>query len=168
MGIIGILVSVLLVSGCTNSSTNQTKTFSDGVMSFNYPAGFNNVTYSGDTNSSSPMRIIGKVENGNALSIGVGRNISATSPTEVRDRSVLKVKNMSTGEVLSITTETNPNGVVVEKTTYTYEVSIGIRARYEDMYFKINDAVYAISVGGADSDKQQIINTANIVFQSIK
>ncbi len=32
--------SVVLVSGCTSYSTNETKTFSDGLMSFDYPGFF--------------------------------------------------------------------------------------------------------------------------------
>ena len=41
LGIIGILLLIVFASGCISSSTNETKTFSDGVMSFNYPGYFN-------------------------------------------------------------------------------------------------------------------------------
>lgn len=164
MGIIGIFILIVLLSGCTSSST--TKTFSDGVMSFNYPGNFINVTYSGEIKSGSPMHVIGKLESNNGI-IVIGKNISVTSPTEIRDRGISKVKSMS-NEVLSISTEINSNGVIVERSTYTQKNSnSGILLRYNDMFFKINDDVYAISVYGPDSD-QQIINTTNIIFQSIK
>jgi len=152
IGIIAIVILIILSSGCASSST--TKTFSDGVMRFNYPGDFENVIYSENTNSNSPMRVIAKFENNIPLKdqeITVGKNISSISATEVRDRSVTKVKNMSTGEILSISTETNHNGIIVEKITYTYELVLGIRTIYNDMYFKINDSVYAISVDGPDT-----------------
>ena len=75
---------------------------------------------------------------------------------------------MSTGEVSSLTTETNPNGVVVEKTTFTYEYTFGMRVWFSDMIFKINDTVYVISVYGPDSNNQEIMNTTNVIFRSIK
>lgn len=168
------LVIIVLASGCTNSSMNQTKTFSDGVMSFSYPGDFDSVTYSGNnTNSSFPMQVIGDLENTAPLrvhNILVCKNISATSPTEIRDRSISRVKNESTGEILSITTETNPNNVVVEKIAYSFEYTIGMRARYNEMYFKINDSVYGISVYGPDTttSTQNIMDTTKTIFQSLK
>lgn len=166
------LVLIVLASGCTNS-TNETKTFSDGVMSFNYPADFDNATYSVYNNSTSSMQLIGKLENTAPLrvqDIFVAKNISAISPTEARDRVVSAVKNTSKAEVVSITSEINPNGVVVEKIIHTEEVKLGIRARYSEMFFKINDSVYRIMIYGDDTeDKQKVIdNTTNIIFQSIK
>lgn len=166
------LVLIVLASGCIDS-TNETKTFSDGVMSFNYPADFDNVTYSVYNNSSSSMQLIGKLENTVPLrvqDIFVAKNISAISPTEARDRVVSAVKNTSKAEVVSITSEINQNGVVVEKIIHTEEVNLGIRARYSEMFFKINDSVYRIMIYGDDTeDKQNAINnTTNIILQSIK
>lgn len=143
-------------------------------MSFNYPSDFDNSTDSGNyTNSSFPMQVIGNLENTAPFrvhNILVCKNISPTNPTEIRDRSISRVKNESTGEILSLTTETNPNGVVIEKTTYSFEYSLGMRGMYSEMYFKINDAVYAISVYGPDTttSAQNIRDTTNIIFQSIK
>jgi hypothetical protein len=173
IGIISASILIVLVSGCISSSTNQTKTFSDGVMSFNYPGDFGNGTFPGnDTNSSSPMQVIGKLENTvplNVHDIMVYENISGISPTEARDGIVSVVKNMSAGEVLSITTETNPNGVTVEKITYTDEFILGVKTVYSDMFFKINDSVYRITVYGPDTkNKQKINDTTNTIFQSIK
>lgn len=75
------------------------------------------------------MQVIGKLENTLPLrghDIWVAKNISAISPTEARDGVVSVVKNMSKGEILSINTETNPNGVVVEETTYKTDLVLGI------------------------------------------
>jgi hypothetical protein len=172
IGIIGAVILIVLVSGCTSYST--TKTFSDGVMSFDYPDDFNNVTYSDNyTNSSFIMQVTAYFENTAPLrvhNIMVLKNVSATSPTEIRDKTISSVKNESTGEILSLTTETNPNCVVVEKSTYSFEYASGMRSRYSEMYFKINDVVYGISVYGPDTktSTQNIINTTNVIFQSIK
>jgi hypothetical protein len=172
MGIVGTFVLIILISGCISSSTNETKTFSDGAMSFNYPADFDNGTYFAD-DTSLTMQEIGKLENTAPLrshSIMIYRNISAISSTEVRDKAVSAVKNTSTGQVLSVTTETNPNGIVIEETTYTDEFVFGTKVRFCEMYFKINDSVYRISVYGPETriDLQNIQSTTAIIFKSIK
>jgi hypothetical protein len=115
IGIVGTLVSIVLVSGCTSSSTNETKTFSDGDMSFNYLADFYNVTFSGNEIDSSTMRLIGMLENKDGFTIYVCKNKTKTSLTETREGTISSVKNSLTGKVLPPTTETNPNGVIVEK-----------------------------------------------------
>lgn len=174
IGIVGTLVLIILASGCISSPTTDTKTFSDGAMSFNYPSDFDNGTYSADdTNSSFPMQVIGNLENTDPLrlhNILVCKNISPTTPAEIRDRSISRAKNESTGKILSMTTETNPNDIVVEKTIYSFEYSLGMRGIYSEMYFKIKDTVYAISIYGPDTSTsaQNIRDTTNIVFQSIK
>jgi hypothetical protein len=176
LGIIGTLILIVLASGCIfYSSTSEIKTYSDGVMSFNYPADFDNDTNSSSnyTTSNSHMQTIGLLENTAPLrdhNIWVGKNLSATSPTEARNDIVSSVKNMSKGEVISINTETNPNGIVIEETTYTDEYLFGLRARYCDMFFKINDSVYRITVCGHETpiNTRNIINTTRIIFQSIK
>ena len=173
IGIVGTIILIVMVSGCTSSSSTETKTFSDGVMSFNYPADFDNETTSGnDTNSSSPVQVISKLKKPapNIHYISVEKNISAISLTEAKDGIDSVVKNSSTYKFLSSTTETNPNGVVIEKTSYTDEFLLGTKIRYNDMYFKINDNLYRITVYGPDigTHAQSIENTTNIIFQSIK
>jgi hypothetical protein len=67
---------------------------------------------------------------------------------------------------LSITTETNSNGIVIDKVIFLDE-KYGDQTINNLMYFKINDTVYGLGVYGPYSNKQ-VTNTANIVFQSIK
>lgn len=168
MGIMGIIFITVLISGCTSSST--AKTFSDGVISFNYPNDYDNISYSTKTNtSSSPMQRICKFENIYTITIMPGKNITATSPYELMNRSISKNKNVSNSEIVSVTNETNPNGIVVEKITYKQPDSkFGIMIRYDDMYFKTKGEVYAISVYGPDFFNEQITGTTKIIFQSIK
>lgn len=168
IGIIGLIIVVVLTSGCISSST--VKTFSNGVISFDYPGDFKNVTYSSAINAStSPMQRIGAFENGYDLTILVGRNVTENSPTEFRDWIISRNKNRSNGEISSVTTETNPNGVVVERISYKHPGSpFGIMIMYDDMYFEKNGTMYGISVYGPDILKQEIDNTAKTIFQSIK
>ncbi|AIS33135.1 hypothetical protein BRM9_2335 [Methanobacterium formicicum] len=168
IGIIGALVSVVLISGCTSYSTNETKTFSDGDMSFNYPADFYNIPYSGNEIDSSTMGLIGMLENKDGFTIYVSKNKTKISPTEAKDRAVSNVESSLTGKVVSTATETNPNGVVVEKMSYTKRGILIIKGRYDSMYFQSNGNVYAITVSGLDLDKKKLSNIDNIIFQSIK
>lgn len=167
--IIGTLLLIIFSSGCTSSS--MTKKFNDGAMSFSYPNDFQEISSHENKSSNTRWQYIIKLVNNNPLNIQVilvDKNTSNTSPSESRDYGVLKVKNLSTSEILSISTEINPNGVVVEKSTYKQKGLFGSLAIYNDMFFKIDDVVYAVSIYGPDSNKQQINNTANIVFKSIK
>jgi hypothetical protein len=171
--IVGILILIVSAYSWFGSSTNETKTFSDGAMSFNYPADFDNVSYSADDNSSSSKKLIGKLYNSapfKVQTIWVDKNTSAIFPTEARDKLISLIKKYPKGELVSTTSETNPNGVVVEKITHTDEIEQGTRSRYIEMIFKINDTVYGIMIYGDDTkDNQKVMdNTANIIFQSIK
>jgi hypothetical protein len=173
IGIVGTLVLIILASGCISSPTTDTKTFSDGAMSFNYPSDFDNGTYSADdTDLSSPMKKISQLNKTvpNIHYIFVEKNISRISPIEARDGLISVVKNSSAYQLVSNTTETNQNGVVIEKTSYTTEYILGSKIRYNDLYFKINDNVYRITVYGSDigTHAQSIESTTNIIFQSIK
>ena len=168
IGITGVLVSIIFTSGCTSSSTNETKTFSDGVMSFNYPADFYNDTKEGNETNSDLMQIISKLKNNYEFRIWVITNKTRISPTEARNIVVSKLENDNSYKILSTTTETNPNGVIVEKIIYTEDYIFGFKKRFDNMYFKINDVVYGISVYGLDSDEEEMRNIDNIIFQSIK
>ncbi|BDZ70055.1 hypothetical protein [Methanobacterium petrolearium] len=172
--VIGIIILILLVSNVFISFfNNSTKTFSDAYISFNYPTDFENADYSSnDTNSSFPLELIAYFENTAPLKVQnmmVFKNISTTSTSEMKDRTILRVKNDSTCKLLSPTNETNPNGVFVEKLTYSYEYTAG-RLVSSEMYFKINNGIYVIAVYGPDTTiGNQVINeTTQTIFQSIK
>lgn len=170
--IIGMLVLIVMAYYWLCPSTNETKTFTDGVMSFNYPADFDNSSFViNDSNSS--LRVIGKLENTAPLKgqvIWVDKNISATSSAETRDKLVSQVQNMSkTEKLISISTETNPNGIVVERVIHTDDqVNPGTQIRYNELFFQINDSVYRILISGYEDKQEAIDNTNNIIFQSIK
>ncbi|BDZ67928.1 hypothetical protein [Methanobacterium ferruginis] len=168
IGIMGILVSIIPTSGCTSSSTNETKTFSDGDMSFEYPVDFYDVDYSGNEIDSSTMRLICMFENKNGFAMRVFKNKTRTSPTEAKDVAVSKIENLSNYKVLSTTTETNSNGVAVEKISYSESKFLIFNWRHDNMYFQRNDDVYVITVSAIVLDKQKLADINNIIFQSIK
>jgi hypothetical protein len=174
IGLLVILLFVIAVSGCTVYSKNANGTFSDGSVSFNYPGELHQVDNFKEINSTK-MEAIAYfnndnvvnyfVENKNKQFIQVLKNKSYTTPTEARDKTIIGFNSFS-GEV-STKSETNPNGIVVEKIWANVEES-GLKTMDYRMFFKINDAVYIIRVYGPESNKQQIINTSNLIFQSIK
>jgi hypothetical protein len=168
MGIIGTLILIIFASGCINSFTTETKTLSEGIMSFSYPGFFN--AHSDEINNSKMQKVAYFVSGDlfNEQYIIVVKNKTEISPTELRDETISKNENSSTSEVLSTSTETNPNGVVVEtiRMTILYTGN-NEKTRHNLMYFKLNDTVYGIAVYGPYSNRGQITNTSNIIFQSI-
>jgi len=139
-------------------------------MSFSYPEFFN--THSEEINNSKMQKVAYFISDNlifNKQCIMVVKNKTDISPVELRDETVSKNKNSSTSEVLSTSTETNPNGVVVEtiRMTIVYKEN-NEKTRHNLMYFKIKDTVYGIGVYGPYSNREKITSTANIIFQSIK
>jgi hypothetical protein len=166
-GFLGIMILVVVASGYDNSTP---LTFSDGVINFNYPNDFEN--------SNSPMDITSEITNlkaiaymadSNNIAITLGKNPQATSAAEARDTTIVRVNKISTGKVLSKTTETNPNGVVVEKSISNLQDPTTNKViRHVNMFFKSNGVVYGITVYGNDSKNQQITETADTIFNSLK
>ena len=160
-----MIVLIILTSGCTSSSTNETKTYSNGAMSFNYPSYLSSY---GNYQNGSNFKTIANFETDNELNmrLTVLKNKTEITLTKARDNSISNVKNYPENEILSVTTETNPNGIIVERFTY---VDRNIpRFIFNVMYFKIGNDIYGIGVDGPELFKQQITDTTNIVFQSIK
>lgn len=138
-------------------------------MSFEYP-GF--LSTQPDEINSSKMEKVAYFESGdifNKQCIIVSKNKTDITPAELRDETVSINNNSSTSKVLSTTTATNPNSVVVETLMMTIVLKEnGEKTRLDLMYFKINTTVYIIAVYRPYSNAQQITTTANIIVQSIK
>lgn len=169
LGSITVLITIIIVSGCIYTTSNTTKTFSDGFMSFTYPGDFNNITDEENLKSNSSMQIISELYNdkmGSNHKITVGRNRTAISIPELTDKNILTIKNEDKGKILSITNESNSNGIVVEKITYIEPVFM-INYMGVDMFLK-SMTPYMLSVSGGETRKQKIINTVDMIFQSIK
>ena len=65
----GIIFLTVLTSGCIRFSTTETKTFSNGNMSFSYPDNFMDITEPENNNSSSSWQGIVKLGNNNLMNM---------------------------------------------------------------------------------------------------
>jgi hypothetical protein len=173
--ILGILSLVVYSSGCasTPSPANVTvpmvQTLSDGVMSFNYPPGFEVRTQRANiTSEATGWQDLAYLANQDQLGIDVRKNLQASSAVIVREGTEQAVLEAS-GTILSSRSEINPQGVVVEKSTsqqtdpYTNQL-----LKYYDLFFIASGAVYHISVYGEVSRDSQLQYTADMIFNSLK
>lgn len=167
IGIMGIVIFIVLLILCIGSFTNSTKTFSDGVISFDYPGFF--VPHSFEMNKSQMQEVsfFASIDPFNEQYILVTKNKTEISPTELRDETVFKNQNSSTSQVLSTATVTNHNGIITETIRMTISVN-GTTSRQNLMYFKVNDTVYGIAAYGPYSNRDRITDTSNALFQSLK
>jgi hypothetical protein len=176
-GILGILLLVVFASGCTSltpqTSSNGTiptlQTFADGTISFNYPIGFEIQTERANiTTEGTGWQDLAYLANKDYIGIVVKKNPEESSAAIVRDGTEQGVREAS-GQILSTTTETNSNGIVVEKSisqqTDPYTNTV---IRYYDMFFSVNGVVYHISVYGDVPMNQQTKETADMIFCSLR
>jgi len=163
IGILGILILAVAVSGCTSSTGNTT--YTNGKVSFLIPSDMQNVTkssdiISGDKNwqdiafmANSDITLSFQKYNG---TISANQVISATE-------SGFKENN---GNVTSTTNTTNPNGVVINGATTTLADPNGKILTYHDMVFTSDGVTYMLSVYGADA--QTVLDAYNMVYNSLK
>lgn len=162
-----MIVLTFLAVLCICSSMAENKTFYDGAMSFNYPGYFN--THSIELNSSQ-MQAVTYFTSDNLFNkqyIDLSKNKTTITSDELKDSGVSSIKNLSTAKILSITTETNSNGIVIDKVIFLDE-KYGDQTIHNLMYFKINDTVYGLGVYGPYSNRDRITDTSNAIFQSLK
>jgi hypothetical protein len=174
LSILGILILMVLSAGCTTSPpSNYTapsvQTFSDGTISFNYPAGFEVRTPRANiTSEGTGWQDLTFLANPDQVGIDVRKNPQASSAVNVREGTELAVVEAS-GTILSTSSEINPQGMVVEKSSsqqvdpYTNQMM-----RYYDLFFEVNGLVYHISVYGEVAKDPQIQYTADMIFNSLK
>ncbi len=150
-----------------NNFTLGTKSFSDGVISFDYPGFFAPHSFEMNKSQMQEVSFFVSIDPFNEQYILVTKNKTEISPTELRDETVSKNQNSSTSQVLSTATVTNHNGIITETIRMTISVN-GTTSRQNLMYFKVKDTVYAIAVYGPYSNRDRITDTSNAIFQSLK
>ena len=174
--ILGILTLVVFASGCTSNTQTSSdgtssplQTFSDGSISFNYPIGFEIRTERANiTSEGTGWQNLAYLANKDYIGIDVKKNPEESSAVIVRDGTEKAVREAS-GQILSTTTETNPNGLVVEKSiSQQMDPYTNLVVRYYDMFLSVNGAVYHISVYGDVPKNQQIKKTADMIFNTLK
>jgi hypothetical protein len=168
----GLSIIFVLIVYTVVFSNIQQNSFSDGSISFNYPAGFENDT--------SPEVIL--YRNGSWVDVAFFSNMNGISididKNEQFSGNVYAAMNASENEILRIdegrfsstSAETNPNDIKIFtvittiRDPFSTEVFKGV-----DYYFQDNQIViYGISVYDVESDYQQVKNTGDTIFNSLK
>jgi hypothetical protein len=165
LAILGFMIVIVAVSGCTNHS--EAANFTDGSVSFSYPGDMTNTTSNGNLSGSNWVNIayIAKSD----VYIYVNKNPTLNDQATPRDVINADVQANS-GQVLSTTDEVNPNGIEVSRNMVTLtDPSTKILLIYYNFFFKNKSGeVYQITVYGSDSKNSEIRETATQVFNSLK
>jgi hypothetical protein len=126
LGILGLLILVVVVSGCTSSSQNLNSTFSSGTFSFNYPSDWTNGTSTGDiVSGGTSIQKLGTLVSPNGVTLlisgadlsSLGSNVTISEVKDLTKQNLLKI---SSTQILS-DNSTTVNGVKVYELTFTFK-----------------------------------------------
>jgi hypothetical protein len=164
IGILGILILAVAISGCTSSSGNTTYTY--GKVSFLIPSDMKNATQGSDIISGDKnWQEIAFMGNGD-VTIRFQKYNGTISASQVIYATELGIKQ-NNGNVTSTTNTTNPNGVVVAGATTTLSDPNGKDIlTYHDMSFTSKGVTYILSIYGTNT--QTVLDTYNMVYNSLK
>ena len=168
--VLGLILGIIGISGCISSGSSTNSTFSDGSISFDYPSDFTNATPGSLISGDKSWVDVKYLANSDGTAIYVQKNLKINDPSNARQITDSKNKgDVSTGEILSHTTDTNPNGITVYKSINTLKnPDDGEVLKYIDLYFKDNKGVvYAISIYDTESNYQTVSDTADVIFNSL-
>ena len=122
--ILGMLLMVVFVSGCTSTSQNLNQTFSSQGISFNYPSDWTTGNFSAEDlpNNVTGLVRLGLLQSPDGMGMGISKvNLTAfsgnTTVAALKDLSKSSIINES-AQVLS-DNQTNINGVNVYAIVYT-------------------------------------------------
>ena len=164
IGIFGVLVLVVAVSGCSSNTGNTTMSY-NGV-SFLYPSDMSNATTSGD--------IISGSKNWQTISFMANNNVNMLfqkyngqiDPSSAISADELSVKT-NNGNVTSTTDTKNPNGVeVFGDIESLVDPSSKNILTYHNMLFTSGGVTYSLSIYG--SNDQAVLDAYNMAFNSLK
>ena len=164
IGILGVLVLIVAVSGCTSSTGNSTMKYN--TVSFLYPSDMTNTTMSGDIISGSKnWQTISFMSNSNVYLLFQKYN-GQLDPQE----SIATTENsarQNNGNVTSTTDNTNPNGIeVFGDIESLVDPNSGNILTYHDMMFTSSGVTYYISIYG--SNTQSVSQASDMAYNSLK
>lgn len=163
--ILGVMVATVAASGCANNV--EAVNFTDGSVTFSYPGDMTNTTSTGNLSVSNWVNIayIAKSD----VYIYVNKNPTINDPSKTRDAINADVKANS-GQVISTTDETNPNGIEVSgNVVTTTDPTTKILLIYYNFFFQDKSgSVYQITVYGSESKNSEIRETSIQVFNSLR
>lgn len=166
-----IFIIIILVVASNNNTATGNLTYSVDSVSFDYPNNFANSTppSSDIISGASSWQKVGFLSDDRGTYIEIQKNTAGYTPQGDMLATELSIKE-NNGSVLSTTNNTNPNNVVVAADIHTMtDPSSNNLLRYYEMYFQDkNGVVYAITVYGDDSDKSQLQQVQQTIFNSLK
>lgn len=165
-----MIAAVVGISGCTDTGASAQQTYSNGSIKFNYSNDYQTATPPGKLSSGPTSWIdVTFLANSNGTAIEVEKNNQVKDPSVAREATDAFTDSTSGVSMSNVshTTETNPNGIKIFKSTYTLKDSDGT-VKYIDIYFKDKQGiVYCISVFNVESSYQDVSDTANTIFNSL-
>jgi hypothetical protein len=167
ISIVGLVVLLVAVSGCTSSGGNSTYTY--GKVSFLAPDNMANSTSSGDIiTGSDAWTKVAYMSNSNGVNILLEKASGSVSPEESQLATEISDKE-NNGTVLSTTHGTNPNGVMIyEEVNTLTSPSDNTVLKYYDMSFSGTDGnTYALQVYG-EQGSSSVSEARDMVYNSLK
>ena len=164
IGILGIFLIIVAVSGCASSSTgNSTMKYS--TVSFLYPSDMTNATESNIISGSKNWQTISFMANDKVNMLFQKYN-GQLDPSEAVASDEASVRE-NNGNVTSTTDEKNSNGVEISGDIETLaDPSSNEVLTYHDMTFVSGGVTYSISIYG--SDTQSVSQAYQMAYNSLK
>lgn len=170
-----ILMIVVPISGCVDSSSNGNQSYNDTFISFDFPDDFQYTSVNYRERGGKKwqkdflnVRSVLNVRNDKVF-ITVLKNENATNFTLLKGKEILAKQIIDMGgNYSSDTRKTNDNGVEVESTSFTINDQYG-PIKYIYYYCKPNnDIMYAIVIYGYGTTFVDVQSVADTVFTSLK
>lgn len=171
-----ILMIVVSISGCVDSSSYGTQKYNDEFISFDYPSNFHYTSIHYIAIGAN-WKDVFVVENGKVyMNIVKNENATDLTPSEMKKMAAEEISSTKDivdngGKYLSDTRKTNDNGIEVASTITSinnpYDKKIVYK--YINYYFKANtNVMYAIIIYGDEKNFVDVQSVADTVFNSLK
>lgn len=164
--ILALIVIVAIMTSLNSTPSPQNQVFSDGSVSFNYPANMINSTYNETGVSNDWKKVVYLI--GPNVHIAIYTSNKFNDPKSAKEAVILDIKKHS-NKVLTSSEEINPNGVLVSRMVNEFTDSNKTRVIIDyQLFFKANGVIYGIDVLGLNSSDWEINETADLLFRTIK
>lgn len=167
----GVLIVIVAISSCTSQPVANS-TYTDGVITFQYPADFKNATPQSAVISGSKDWIQDlSLANSNNIGINLYKNTNISNSETVNgigQATVTNFKQVSSTNIISSARVTNPKGVELWVIKYTFTDPSTSNMDYAEAGFCIiKGSAYEIVAVGANNSKSDVQQTAQTIFNSI-
>lgn len=147
-------------------------TFTDGTITFEYPASFEeqeSLTGKDIVSGASHWKDIAFFSFENIIDILISKSLHAKSPTTARDDTETGVLMISNSQILTHSTIKNSNGILAQKSIHSLmEPQTRIQIIFNSIFFRARRAVYGITVTGPELHYELIDIAADIIFETLR